>query len=87
MTDASHLFEMAPYVVRIGMTLEAVPRNIYEVYNTQTQMVENRQEVLANAIRACRVMATQLDEELNKPQDITWDDDADETRHEGGEEA
>lgn len=75
MTDASHLFEMAPYVVRIGMTLEAVPRNIYEVYNTQTQMVENRQEVLANAIRACRVMATQLDEELNKPQDIQWEND------------
>ena len=83
MTDASQLFEMAPYVVRIGMTLEAVPRNIYEVYNTQTQMVENRQEVLANAIRACRVMATQLDEELNKPQDIQWENDSGEEGYTG----
>lgn len=59
------LFEAPPYIVRIGTTDEVPPIPTYEIFNTETNMVENKQPVLANAIRASKVMAVQLKEELS----------------------
>lgn len=62
-----------PYEIRSGTVGEPLEtRAIYEVVNTQTGHVEDRQAVLGNAIRAARIFAALLKEELEETQSVEW---------------
>ena len=48
---------------------------VYEVYNTDTDMVEDRQAILPNACRAARLYATALAEAMRGEPNLEWDEE------------
>lgn len=65
-----------PYEIRSSMWGEPLEaKAIYEIINTQTGHIEDRQVVLGNAIRAARIFAALLSEELEDPQPVGWEEE------------
>lgn len=72
MENKGVLYEASPYVVRLGVGGDAAsPVNCYEIYNTETGVVEDVQKILPNAIHQAMLFSAKLGE-LESQDSIEW---------------
>lgn len=72
MENKGVLYEASPYVVRLGVGGDAAsPVNCYEIYNTETGVVEDVQKILPNAIHQAMLFSAKL-KELVDADDLEW---------------